>query len=95
MSDPSAVRPAHLPARATRPLHERLVDLLGAVRYPAERWEIVAEAATRGADRATAYRLARLPYRTFHDLDSVLDAALAGVYDAQGSVPRPGHVDPG
>jgi hypothetical protein len=79
-------------ARATRSLHERLVDVLCDVRYPAERWEIIAGAAARGADRVTAYRLARLPYRTYPDLDAVL----AGVFAAQAAVPRPrsGPVEP-
>lgn len=77
------------PDRAPRSLHERLVDVLCDVRYPAERWEIIAGAAARGADRVTAYRLARLPYRTYPDLEAVL----AGVFAAQ-PMPRPGRAGP-
>jgi hypothetical protein len=76
-------------AEVPRSLHERLVAVLCDVRYPAERWEIIAGAAARGADRVTAYRLARLPYRTYPDLDAVL----AGVFAAQEAVPRPGPVE--
>ncbi|MCE0766903.1 DUF2795 domain-containing protein [Pseudonocardia kujensis] len=92
MPEPSEGRGARPAARAARSLHERLVDVLCDVRYPAERWEIIAGAAARGADRVTAYRLARLPYRTYPDLDTVLGTVLDGV--AQVAVPRPGHADP-
>ncbi|GAA4699304.1 hypothetical protein GCM10023215_42260 [Pseudonocardia yuanmonensis] len=91
MPEPSDARGARLPlARAPRSLHERLVDVLRDVRYPAERWEIIAGAAARGADTVTAYRLARLPYRTYPDLDSVL----AGVIASRAAMPRPGPVEP-
>ncbi|MCE3552141.1 DUF2795 domain-containing protein [Pseudonocardia sp. RS11V-5] len=91
MPEPSEARAARPAPRDARSLHERLVDVLCDVRYPAERWEIIAGAAARGADRVTAYRLARLPYRTYPDLDTVLDTVLDGV--TRVAVPRPGHVD--
>ncbi|MFC5952709.1 DUF2795 domain-containing protein [Pseudonocardia lutea] len=91
MPEPSDVRRTRRAVVGVpRSLHERLVDVLRDVRYPAERWEIIAGAAARGADTVTAYRLARLPYRTYPDLDAVL----AGVFAGRAAVPRPGPVEP-
>ncbi|MFR9801109.1 hypothetical protein ACL02T_02265 [Pseudonocardia sp. RS010] len=90
MPDPTAGRGSRLPAEPVpRSLQDRLVDVLRDVRYPAERWEIIAGATTRGADALTACHLARLPYRTYTDLDAVL----TGVFGRRPVTP-PGPVEP-
>jgi hypothetical protein len=65
---------------ATAPQHpavrDRLIDAIAEVEFPAERWQVIACAATRRADPVTCSRLARLPGRTYADLAEVLAAAL-------------------
>jgi hypothetical protein len=55
------------------PTWGRVAHAVATVRYPAQRWEVLAGAASR-MDRVTASRLARLPARTYDDVDAVLDA---------------------
>jgi hypothetical protein len=61
--------PAGLPERA---LLRRLLLILAGQRFPAHRWELIAEAHSYGADAHSVEQLQALPERRYNNLLEVL-----------------------
>jgi hypothetical protein len=53
---------------------ERIAQVLDGLRYPAERWQVIAQADHYGADSVTRAQLVALPVRAYVDLGAVLVA---------------------
>jgi len=52
---------------------QRISDVLADLCYPAQKWQVLAEADHYGADSASRSQLWALPAGTYPDLDSVLE----------------------
>ena len=83
---PSGSPPPDVPA-----LHARVAPVLGALGFPARRWQVLAEADLYGVDSVTRSLLTALPeltYPSFADLLHVLAAVMHGASLPSGLPPR-------
>jgi hypothetical protein len=65
---------------------QRISQVLAGLRYPAARWQVLAEADHYGADSASRAQLWALPTGVYDDLTSVLVGL--GLLDRNGQRPR-------
>lgn len=62
------------PVERVIPIGQDLAPVFGDLRFPVVTWEALIHAESYGADLGTRMALRRLPDRTFHTLDQLVDA---------------------